>query len=317
MEGRANDREKRLVDRWYESLSENDDPLIFSGEDRKILRDRYWNSLQPQLRPRTGRSRRLWPQVMGIAASVAILSLVAFLYFHQKTEPVPAISTHITWTKVVNSEGWNRTITLPDSSEVTLFPGTQLTYGTGFNQVDRKVHLTGKASFDISRNEQKPFYVYADEIVTKVLGTSFIVEAYPDGQRITVSVTSGKVSVYTKTEDAIAEDFILTPNQEAVYTRADQKVARKLVEEPQVILSQEEVDEIRFDRASLSEIFHALEKMYGVEIQFDEALFSECTITTSIDGTDLYKRIEVICEITGAQYETQGTRIIVTGTGCN
>src|SRR5690606_28024749 len=96
----------------------------------------------------------------------------------------------------------------------------------------------------------------------------------------------------------------------------DRKVARALVNDPKIIISREEVEKIRFEGAPISDIFRALEKMYGVEILFDETKFSDCTITTSVDGKDLYERIDVICEITGARYSVEETRIIIQGTGC-
>jgi hypothetical protein len=204
---------------------------------------------------------------------------------------------------------------------VTLSPGSSLRYTDTFNNRDRRVQLSGQAFFEIFHNQQKPFYVFANEVVTKVLGTSFSVEAYPDGKDITVSVKSGKVSVYTRgdTDSALAESekVILTPNQKAVYSRSENKVSRMLVRNPDIVIPQEEAKKIRFEGASASEIFVALEKMYGVEITFDEGKFSNCFLTTSVKGNDLYERIDVICDIIGATYAVEGTTIVISGAGCN
>ena len=318
LEGRVTPEEKKLVDEWYDSLSRQRDGIRIHDDEKRTLREFYWNSLASKMGHSSGRIRSLLPGFIGIAAAVAGIAILSVIYFESPDlQPLGKKETAVLY-EVNNDSESVRSVSLPDSSEVVLFPGSKLEYGSGFNLNERKIHLTGEAFFDISHNEQKPFYVYTSEVVTKVLGTSFSVKAYPGDRLITVSVKSGKVSVYTQVEkDILSENLILTPNQEAVYTRSDQKVSRKLVEEPQIIIPEEEVKKIRFEGASLADIFRALEKMYGVEIIFDAGVFSDCSITTWVDGQNLYERIDVICDITGSKYEIDGTRILISGTGCN
>ncbi len=320
--GNATDREIELIDRWYNSLSGEDYPYNLSDAERQALKKRYWESLQPKLKRPEERMRNRTVYLTGIAAAISAVLVLSILYFN-RAQPAADQSrmASLAMMEVANDSASSRAIFLLDGSKVNLSPGSTLKYGTDFRDTERKVYLTGEASFDISRDEARPFYVFAGEVVTKVLGTSFTVRAYPEDQRITVSVSTGKVSVYTyreeREEEVTSADVILEPNQQAVYTRDDQKVALQLVDQPQVIISEEEVSRIRFEHAPLPEIFRALERMYGVDIVFDEEVFSECSITTSVDGTDLYERIDVICEITGAKYEIRDTQIFIQGTGCN
>jgi ferric-dicitrate binding protein FerR (iron transport regulator) len=46
--------------------------------------------------------------------------------------------------------------------------------------------------FEISKNQKKPFFVFANEIVTKVVGTSFRITAYDNQPNIEVLVRTGK-----------------------------------------------------------------------------------------------------------------------------
>lgn len=214
-------------------------------------------------------------------------------------------------------------LTLPDGSRIRLFANSTVKYGEDFNLAERKIHLSGQAFFEIVHNAEKPFYVFANEVVTKVLGTSFTVTAYPGDERITVAVSTGKVSVYAphaKTGSLQLgrdEEIILTPNQQAVYTLADHKVSRTLVKEPQLVIAEEEARKVRFEGAPVSEVFEVLERMYNVDIDFNEAVFATCAITTSVSGRDMFERIDVICEIIGASYTVEETTIKIIGTGCD
>jgi hypothetical protein len=74
---------------------------------------------------------------------------------------------------------------------------------------------------------------------------------------------------------------------------------------------------MRFEDAPLKEVFDAIEKIYGVDIEYDQDQFAFCTITTSVSGGGLYNRMDIITSTIGAQYELDENRIIVKGTGCN
>lgn len=322
LEGRATPDEQKLVDDWYNSLSTDNEKVRLSDDERALLRANYWKSLKEKVYARPSKSLYLWPGYATAAAVAAIVVMVFFFVprFHSEDSDI-SLHSASDMTSIVNKTSVIREVKLPDGSLARLSPGSVIEIDKEFNVEDRKISISGEAYFDILRNETKPFYVFANEVVTKVLGTSFSVTAYPNDGEITVAVKSGKVSVYTDEErfPAVPEEekIILSPNQQAIYNRRERKVFRTLVEEPQVVISEEEVKKIRFEGVAVSEIFKALEKMYGVEIDFEEERFSTCSITTSVTGKELYERIDVICEITGATYTLEDTRIRISGTGCN
>lgn len=323
LEGTATPEEQKLVDDWYNSLSTDKEKVQLSDAERSWLRATYWYSLKEEIRAGSSKRRYLWPGFIA-AASAAAIVVMTFLFvpaFRPGDSRISGVNSPSDMTSIVNKTGVIREVKLPDGSLARLSPGSVIEINERFNAEDRKIHLSGQAYFDILRDEAKPFYVFANEVVTKVLGTSFSVTAYPEDGEITVAVRSGKVSVYMEGERFPAipeqEKIILIPNQQAIYNKSERKVLRTLVEEPQVVISEEEVRKIRFEGVAVSEIFKALEKMYGVEIDFEEERFSACFITTSVTGKDLYERIDVICEITGATYTLEDTRIRISGAGCN
>jgi ferric-dicitrate binding protein FerR (iron transport regulator) len=61
---------------------------------------------------------------------------------------------------------------------------------------------------------KKPFFVFANEIVTKVVGTSFKIKAYANQPNVEVVVRTGKVKV--RSNELISnpkELIVLLPNQ--------------------------------------------------------------------------------------------------------
>ena len=85
-------------------------------------------------------------------------------------------------------------MTLQDGSTVILEPGGEFRYNEKFLN-PREVYLSGDAFFEVTKDASRPFLVYANEITTKVLGTSFRIKANQGEKEIVVAVKTGKVSV--------------------------------------------------------------------------------------------------------------------------
>lgn len=109
-----------------------------------------------------------------------------------------------------------QTFTLPDSSSVTLAPGSTLRLQK--HKDKRLVQMTGKVYFNVRHDDRAPFRVNAGSGFVKVLGTRFQVDSRDP---ISVSVVSGKVlfSAIRSGEEAL----ILTKGQSAVLDPAASK----------------------------------------------------------------------------------------------
>lgn len=82
---------------------------------------------------------------------------------------------------------------LPDGSQITLNSQSELIYVDKWLG-DREAKLVrGKGMFDIARDESKPFLVYFNDGMVKVLGTEFVVDL-EDKDETSVTVREGEVS---------------------------------------------------------------------------------------------------------------------------
>jgi len=142
-------------------------------------------------------------KIFSSVAAAIVIGLISIWFYQNQVGPESKV---VTYKELIdeNNEGLveqtnnsnkPQIITLSDGSSVLLQPNSKLSYPKIFTGNERKVYLSGEGFFEISKNPKKPFFVYANEIVTKVVGTSFRVKAYSDQPDVEVLVRTGKVRV--------------------------------------------------------------------------------------------------------------------------
>ena len=267
------------------------------------------------------------------AASVALLAGVwGGSQWFQKNQQLPSASLYekmTTETPQALAETINKTdqpmlLTLPDGSKVRLSPNSRISYGT-FSVRIREVFLTGEAFFDVVKNPNQPFLVYANEVVTKVLGTSFNVRAYETDKDIIVSVKTGKVSVYQQVNqqkkpvrnDPEIDGVVLTPNQQAVFHREAEQLVKALQPRPVLLVAPQLLPQTAFEDAPVEKVLLALEKAYGIDMVFDEETLKDCTITTTLTNETLFEKLQIICKAIGAEYKVIGDQVVINSRGCH
>lgn len=230
-------------------------------------------------------------------------------------------------TEKTNNTSRPHLVTLPDSSTVLLHPNSSISYHKDFNRDGRReVYLSGQAFFSVTKNPDLPFFVYSNELITKVLGTSFLIKSFDNQRQVEVEVKTGKVSVYTRM-DHDAEStrtnsqlggVIITPNQKVLFSREEIRIKKSLVESPEIIASTVlPAPMLKFQDATVSQVFANLEQTYGIDIVYDEALLGSCLLTASFSNENLYEKIDLICKGIEARFEVVDARIVVSGRGCH
>lgn len=212
-----------------------------------------------------------------------------------------------------------RRVTLPDGSVVTLSAQSRLRYSQSFQGNTRTVALVGQAFFDVKRDPKKPFLVFTNDVVTRVLGTSFTVRSRP-GQAATVVVRTGRVAVYArKTYDTPGRQALtglsLTPNQQATLSNADGTLKRSVISEPQPLPTQS-VAALDFDDRPVEEVIDALEKTYGVPIQYDRQRVGNCRVTVSFVNEPLFDQLALLAKLLDGRYVVQDGVINLYVDGC-
>ena len=223
--------------------------------------------------------------------------------------------------EIINTKTTELLLKLPDGSKVILEPNSRLSYNESFEGIYREVYLAGEAFFEVKKNPKKPFMVYANGLVTKVLGTSFSIKAFEKDKEVIVNVKTGKVSVYAQKtslyQDPETNGVVLTPNQKVIFGKADERFTRTLVEKPTLLLTNQELQQFLFKDAPIEQIFSALQKAYGVEIIYDKDIMENCHLTTSLTNENLFEKLNIICAGIEASYKIVDAQVIIYSNGCN
>lgn len=277
--------------------------------------------------------RQTWFQ---LAASVLLVLGLGLGLWATQVQTIPAtLANQLTYEhqvadqpanliETVNHTDTTLAVRLSDGSLVVLRPKARISYTVQLNGPRREVYLSGEAFFDVHKNPAKPFLIYANGLVTKVLGTSFLIRANPADADVTVEVKTGRVAVFAQSDpehsqkitDRELTGVVLLPNQKIVYARETVRLTKSLVENPVMITPPMAKSAFAFDETPLPRVFDALERAYGIDIVYDEALFAHCPLTATLTDQTLFEKLDIICRVSQVRYALIDGQIIIQGQGC-
>lgn len=268
---------------------------------------------------------RIPARIRWLVAACGSALLLASYFFTGRSTPAKESSGMQSLTsnlvKTRNDTDKPLKILLSDNSVVLLSPSSMLSYPSHFTDSTRTVHLAGEADFSV-RKGSTPFMVYAGGVVTKVLGTRFVVRAFEKDRNTTVRVQTGTVSVSEKEKSETRaktkenSGLIITANQAAVFEKSVRQFTKTLVSDPVRLSKAVDFESKRYDETQLSKILSDLEKAYGISILFDREQFEKCRITATLADENLYQKLEMLCKSIGAVYEIVDGQILILGKGC-
>ncbi|GAB3280660.1 FecR family protein [Larkinella harenae] len=220
--------------------------------------------------------------------------------------------------EVVNTTRDIQLVTLPDGSSVVLKRKGRITYPAKFHPEQREVSLRGEAFFEVVKNPAQPFLVYSGAMVTKVKGTSFSIRANDGDQEVELVVKTGLVEVYAD-QDVLTtapRKILLKPNEQVTFNRQSRRMVTRTVKRPALLNIPAEVQQFEFSRTPLAEVFAALEKTYGIDVRVDQDAIAHCTLTAWLGDEPVNEKLDMICAVVNARYETHGRVVVVTAQGC-
>ena len=325
LQGKCSDEEKKFINDWYNSIPVDNRNQRDKMSESMVER-RMWANIQQSLSEDSLKSKRLNRKLkwfLNVAAAALILfGLLTFYVFSRQDPRTRFFADTDALVEFANPTAQPQALKLQDGSEILLHPNSTVSYKRIFDPSKREVFLSGKAFFTISKDANRPFYVYTQEVTTKVLGTSFLVKAYEDDDEVSVRVRTGKVSVYASSPEVVyfpgkaVEEIILTPNQQVVINAGTEKVERMLVKDPEIIVDEVLPRVIEYQNASVIDILEQIERSYGIEIRYDKTILSNCRLTTTFSDEGFYERLEIISTAINSTYRKTDTHIQIISKSC-
>lgn len=318
LQGDCTPEEQVLLQEWADQqLRQRVSPVVTEAE-KTTTEKRLWQRIRKSALPHTFfKIQGLSWYRLGLAASFLMILVAAYALLGK---PIFSKNDPLKGVEIVNTTNIPQKITLNDGSIVTLQPNSVITFPEKFGEHNRIVYLKGEGFFHVKRDTNKPFYVYAGDLVTEVLGTSFTVKSYEHGRTAEVIVTSGKVLVYNALQGKSTEEIglpkrVLTPNQKIIYEKTTHQLISKLVEEPIIVNQPKSAESLSFQEEAVVNILKKMSILYGVTIQPNAAL-QDCYFTGDLNDLGFHTQLDVICKSINAQVIQTDTTIVVEGKGC-
>ena len=328
LDNSCTDEERRIIDRWYELLDNEQAPR--SNEELTEVEKRLWQKIQAGTTnestaiPFRNHKNNWWNYAVA-ASFIGVVVLVGSLVFKNKnissnTPSLVIAKVNQGFSEEINNSGNIKKIQLEDGSFVSIYPGSKLAFPKHFAPDKREVYLEGEALFTVSKNPNHPFFVYNNQIVTRVLGTSFTVQN--KNGKIEVAVQTGRVAVYENGEqinlnevEQKSNGVIITPNQKVTYYQQERHFVTSIVDQPvpaPTETSQPEIaNHFNYNETPVYKVLQDLEDTYKLEIVLENEKIKNCLFTGDLSNQNMFNKLESICVAFSSSYEIKGTRILL------
>lgn len=169
-------------------------------------------------------------------------------------------------------------IILADNSKITLKDRSKFIFPFDFEKDKREVKLEGKSYMQITPNKQKRFITKTKYMDICVLGTEFLVVAYPHLREQSVLLVKGSIQVTPQKGKSV----MITPHQKFIYDRAS--TFSHLIKNVDVLpaIAWKE-DLLIADNQSLAEVLKMIEDHYNVTLNYDWKEMQNIHISGKLD----------------------------------
>lgn len=281
---------------------------FFSHEDPKKVNKVGSPSQSKGLQgPRHQRLRT--PRVVIYSITAAAVVLLAFIFYHFVGFSTPDVPPELVKQEITTEKGQRTIVRLSDGTRIHLNAESRLSVATDYNaSKNRTVYLEGEAFFEVASDKKRPFEVHTTRSVTRVLGTRFNVNAYPEEEEVQVVVSEGKVMVGSG-EKGKSPEVQLIRNQKGTIFPGGEITASK-VSDLGIYLDWSR-GRLTFRDTPVKEMGQRLERWFDIEVTIAEGVASQNRLLTgSFKDVPLSNVLNSIALSLDMDYRREGRTII-------
>ena len=238
-----------------------------------------WLQFQRRVENRTETNLYQAKNLLKIAAAIVLIAVVS-IFIWVKDPSTTYISRA---DKLFDIE-------LPDGSKAWLNENSSLSFD--HTKTSRTIILKGEGYLEIASDRKRPFEVITGQLTTRVVGTSFNVNAVSKDS-IRVTVLSGVVALFNQTQDSL----LLSAKQTGSFNTSSKALTKQLNNDLNFLAWKTGI--LRFDRTPMQAVVKTLEKHYKVDLEWDE------TSTSSLTGTFDNRSLEEVISLIELSTDTQ------------
>ncbi|PBI84708.1 fec operon regulator FecR [Flavobacterium sp. ACN2] len=285
LEGKYSPKGQEMWNKWYDRTDDFFDNMEMVQSDR--------SKLKKELRQiKSAHKVIALPYKNWVIAASLVLLIGLSVFFYQTSNAVESKQFAV-------KLGEHAKIELSDGTQIWLNAGSVLKYPKEFKGDTREVYLSGEAFFDVAKDKKHPFIIHTNKMDTKVLGTSFNVQAYPDQTTQEVSVATGRVNVKSTVTE---ENVYVTPGQKVIFKSQDNKL-QAFKDIPVNAISLWRKNIMVFEETPLPEVVATINRNYNISIEVKNKNLNALKISAYFKELPADQVIGLVCNIINAQYK--------------
>lgn len=287
LSNQADDSEKELFKSW---ISGSGNKELFNQIEKiwqetgdisycyNVITNEAWEKVAAQTihvdKPKT---RSIIPTMLKVAASIALLITLSWIYMENRYEKVVAKTE-----QVLDYQ-------LPDGSLVSLNTHSKLRFKKGLAGSIREIWMDGEVFFHVKRDTLKPFVVHALNADIMVLGTSFNVHTLSENEIVKLDVLSGRVR-FGSANTAVSA--VVKAGESMNYNKRKEKLGNK--KKADTNADAWKTKQLEFSNTLLIEVVTSLKSVYGEEIIIKNKDIESLRFTANFNNKSLDQILNVI-----------------------
>lgn len=199
-------------------------------------------------------------------------------------------------------------VMLADSTQVWINSDSDLKVPTTFDGAGRRVvELSGEAYFIVKSDVENPFYIKTPQnVLVKVTGTEFNLNAYAERPDIHLSLVEGSVELLTEDENT---PIVVKPNEEAIV--GNQQKVMSSSEKKVVDKSVWKDGTLKFVGTPMKEMIPRLERWFGVQINVSNRTVYDAVFTATFKEESITQVLDLLVITSGIKYSINNNQVML------
>lgn len=307
--GDCNAEEIEMIEQWLFSINNKPKAEIDNkGLQQHIIQTKKMLDLvidkHEDKISRAAQLRKTSFSYLKIAAAIAVIVSFSVL-LNSKREEVDNIFFPLKYTTLTTKAGKRSRVDLSDGSVIWLNSGSSISFNNRYNKKNREIILNGEAFFEVTKGSM-PFFVKTGKLRTKVLGTTFNIQAYPSSKNIEVALLTGKIWLNTGKQNAV-----LVPNQSVVFDRLSEKLGPVKDEQTSGRAAWKDGTFV-FNDTPLDEVFQRLQRAYDLDFDIQGKRIRNLKFNGKFNMNEPAEEIiKSICKLIDAKYTLRQNKVFI------
>ncbi len=216
-------------------------------------------------------------------------------------------NANVKYNTISTPKGGQYQVILEDGSKIWLNAESSIKLPTSFGEKNRQIEITGEVYCEIAKDLKRPFKVIANKQIVEVLGTQFVINAYPEEEFTKTTLVEGSVSV-ENTSTKISKT-IKPGDQAKIANSGNQNIDIVKVDVQYETAWKEGF--FMFQHQSIETLMREVARWYNVEVVYDGPIPKASFGGKISKFEDVQKLLDILSEASSVKFKTEGRRIIV------